>query len=397
MSDFRPNTSNADNNGINFIAYWPVILKYRKLIQVLVASAVVVAIVSSLFIKNTYRSETTIMSISSKSGGSLSSIGSQLGGLAAIAGMGLSGGLDDSLRFVIILRSRTLAENVIKSQNLLPILFKEAWDAKTNKWRSSDPKMIPSMEDAVLALNSKVTVTDDKKNKTIRIAAEFSDPETAAMVANAFVDQLQKFINENAFTAAKRNRIFIERQLEENKKDLLNAGKEINEFYKGNRVSAADAQVDVSVDQKRSSLTPESDTTNSIDSTAPQVKVDENVKDFIVSELLSKKAELDKKIEETKVVHNVPQQVYLTYLTMRRELLAKVNALLTTQYEMSKIEEAKEDLSFQVIDKAFPPEKRFKPNRSRIVIMTFITSIILSLGLALCLDYIQNLRKKISR
>jgi hypothetical protein len=36
--------------------------------------------------------------------------------------------------------------------------------------------------------------------------------------------------------------------------------------------------------------------------------------------------------------------------------------ILIPQYEMAKVDEAKEDISFQVIDKAAPPIKKAKPN-----------------------------------
>jgi hypothetical protein len=68
-----------------------------------------------------------------------------------------------------------------------------------------------------------------------------------------------------------------------------------------------------------------------------------------VQSLLAQKMDLDKKIADAKVVKNVPQQVYLTYLMMRRELLAKVNALLTTQYEIAKITPSEIDERFDVL------------------------------------------------
>ena len=95
-----------------------------------------------------------------------------------------------------------------------------------------DPEKQPTMEDAVKKMKEDVTTMDDKKAKTINIAGIFKSPELVARVVNAYVEELQKFINANAFTTAKRNRIFIEGQLAENKTELLEAGKEINDFYR---------------------------------------------------------------------------------------------------------------------------------------------------------------------
>jgi tyrosine-protein kinase Etk/Wzc len=287
--------------------------------------------------------------------------------------------------------------------------------------------MRPNMESAVKAMKVAVVVMDDKKQKTIKITGIFKTPQLAARVVNAYVDELQKFINENSFTTAKRNRIFIEGQLAQNKEELLGAGKEINEFYRGNRVSSADAKVDVAIGNTglgtgdsglerpellaRNSVEPaeisdapnaELRASNSESDTAghgsplPADGVVAGVTghEAELNSLLSQKVDLEKKLAEANVVKNVPQQVYLTYLMLRRELLAKVNALLTTQYEMAKIEEAKEDLAFQVIDKAVPPVHKFAPKRAQICIMSFMAALFGAIFLAFFREYIRRVKKQ---
>ncbi|NIN01134.1 MAG: hypothetical protein GTO24_24495, partial [candidate division Zixibacteria bacterium] len=49
---------------------------------------------------------------------------------------------------------------------------------------------------------------------------------------------------------------------------------------------------------------------------------------------------------------------------------------------MAKIEEAREDVAFEVIDRAVPPEKRFKPKRRVIVILAGTVGIFLGVFLA---------------
>ena len=66
----------------------------------------------------------------------------------------------------------------------------------------------------------------------------FKSPELAARVVNAYVEELHKFINANAFTTAEHNSCTsIEGQLPENKTELSEAGKEINDFYRKINVS----------------------------------------------------------------------------------------------------------------------------------------------------------------
>ncbi|HPQ82062.1 MAG TPA: hypothetical protein PLZ86_10155, partial [bacterium] len=265
--------------------------------------------------------------------------------------------------------------------------------------------------------------------KTIKITGTFKGEELAARVVNSYLEQLQNFINKNALTTAKRNRLFIEEQLAENKEDLLEAGKEINEFYQGGKVSSAEAKIHVPLGRNTSQVTGDKDigTRNSElgtrnlgvmaesspnpESRIPTSGVNPNPESRIPSpegvadaghgsqvtgheaeQLLSKKADIEKKIAQARVVKDVPQQVYLSYLMLRRELLGKVNALLTTQYEMAKIEESKEDLAFQVIDYAVPPVLRASPKRAQICIMSFFAALFLAVFIAFFREYLERMK-----
>ncbi|MFH0799356.1 MAG: Wzz/FepE/Etk N-terminal domain-containing protein [Pseudomonadota bacterium] len=406
MLDNVPITSH--DGEINFLDYWRIIKKRRRMITVIVAVASVLAVVWSLHLPKSYRAEALIIPVPARGGGGASSLSSQFGSLALLAGVSLPGGADETSKFVTFLNSRTLTENVIGRENLMPVLFENSWDKETGRWKSDDPKKQPNMETAVGIMKGHVAIMDDKKNKSIKISGEFNAPELAARVVNAYLDELQKFINDNAFTMAKRNRLFVEGQLEQNKQELLEAGKEINQFYKGGRISSAEAKVDVPINRGTSHVTsgtpggssvtggaflasndPETETNGSgVSGDVPLIGGHEGELDG----LLAQKSDLEKKITVAKTVKDVPQQVYLTYLMLRRELLAKVNALLTSQYEMAKIEESKEDLAFQVIDKAVPPVKKFKPKRAHICWTAFIASLLGAILLVFFLEYLARMK-----
>jgi len=416
MDNARNNSCNVSrvtgHDEINLLDYWHVVKKYRKMIIAILAVTSVLAVIMTLLMQKSYKADALIIPISSKGGGGLSALTSQFGGLASLAGVSLPGGTGETEKIIAILKSRTLTENVINRENLMPVLFEKAWDSKNKIWKSSNPNAQPDMELAVKLMRASVIVMDDKKSKTIRISGAFKNPELAARIVNAYIDELQKFITDNAFTMAKRNRIFIEGQLEENKEELLEAGKEINEFYQGNRISSADAKVDVPLNREPKTVNREPSLDNqvalptaslesdvaahgsplTVNDTSHESPVTSNG-DFELTGLISQKNDIEKRITEAKVVQNVPQQVYLTYLMLRRELLAKVNALLTSQYEMAKIEESKEDLAFQVIDKAVPPVKRFKPARARICIMSFMAALFGAIFLAFFREYLNRMKQ----
>lgn len=85
----------------------------------------------------------------------------------------------------------------------------------------------------------------------------------------------------------------------------------------------------------------------------------------------------------------------LQYIRLKRKALTqeKVFELLTEQYEMAKIEEAKEDITFQVIDRAIPPEKRIKPKRRLNVMLAGVVSLFAGIFLVFFLEYISNLKQ----
>lgn len=398
------NDHDNDTGIINVLHLWQVIIaKWKVVCAIVIVVSSVTAIVSLLLPKK-YIATTIIMPINASNSVGLAALTGQLGGLSSL--MGLSGtGSSPLTQFMALLKTRTLAEQVIQSCNLLPVLFPKESD-----------RPLRVNEDAVKALLAQVRFREEKKEGIITISAEFRDPKLAADVANEYVKGLQGFISENSFTVSKRNRIFIGKQLEDNKRALLEAGKEFNEFYGGNKVSSVESYVDVPV------LGGEG-----FKSVHPRVEFspikDSNLHERLkvgFEQLRSKRADLEATLRQPaggeaflldpttvlsdsaatvtngkndeKVVRNVPQQVYLQYLTLHRGLLAQINALLIQQYEMAKISESKDELALQVIDTARIPERRSKPKRTSMVMTSFIISLLVSMFGVVLLDYIKQLR-----
>ena len=93
-------------------------------------------------------------------------------------------------------------------------------------------------------------------------------------------------------------------------------------------------------------------------------------------------------------VKGVPSQVYLQYLTFDRRLMNQNHALLTQQYELAKIEEANEDLAFQVIDKARIPIRPSSPNLILNVAIGLMGGFFIAVFIAFFLEYIEKLKAK---
>ncbi|HEX5037048.1 MAG TPA: hypothetical protein VFX30_07795 [bacterium] len=356
-----------DEEQANLLDYWRTLMKWKVRIVAIVFVLTLLAIVATLVWPVSFRGEVVLMPVGGAKDGAASILTSQLGLGGLLGAMGK--GATSSNQLMAVLKSRSLAEEVIKKFDLMKVFFKHPGLRRKP----------PTMEDAVDEFASYVKFTEDKKTQLIRIRAVFREPVLSADVANGIVAQLQKDLQKYTLTTAKRNRIFLEGQLERNKAELLEAGKSISSFYGENKVSNVRPLFDVDVSM------PDAKLQNSEPQSVPELQ-------STVEDLQKKADDLRDKIRESNMVRDVPQQVYLQFLMLRRELLSQVNALLTQQYEMAKSEEAKEDLTFQVIDWARVPVNRYKPKRTQSVIISFLASIFLAVFYAFSREYIDQLR-----
>ena len=68
--------------------------------------------------------------------------------------------------------------------------------------------------------------------------------------------------------------------------------------------------------------------------------------------------------------------------------------ILVPQYEMAKVDEAKEDISFQVIDKAVPPITKAKPRVALNTLIAGMASILLGVFAAFFLRFIEHMKSQ---
>ncbi len=304
-----------------------------------------------------YKATVVILPLGQSGSLSLAAMAAQLSGISMLGGLGVGPtGQSPSGTLMAFLNSQTVAENVINRFELLPVFFHKKWDAGHKKWNEEKGR-IPTLHDGVGYFKKYVLDVElDTDTGVLDIYIYLPDPNMAAQIANGLLDELSRFINNNAFSEAKKNRLFIEDQLKQNERALLESGKDLSEYYQIKSVSAVSPQVDIDINasfplQANSALSLKA-LQEEVDKTKDQLGV------------------IDKKIEEKNIVHNIPQQVYLEYIMLRKETLTKLNALLNSQYEMAKIEEAKESVSFQIIDSARVPEGKDKPKTLLVIVIS---------------------------
>jgi uncharacterized protein involved in exopolysaccharide biosynthesis len=373
---------------INLLDYWRVIRKRWKIIAWIFGVSVITAGVISFLMSPIYRAKTTLMPLES-SGSQLSAAMRNLGSLPFVGGMVPSIGGASADKLVAVLESRTVAEDVIRALDLIKVLFEEDRD---------EP---PTIQDAVRSLTEATKITDDKKG-LISVSVEYKDPGIAADIANQYTTALQRFLNENALSGEKRNRIFIENQLKKAKEELREAEEAMKRFQTNKKIIAMDAQTEAAIKalaDLRAQVTAREVQLGVMKQFSTPSNPDVlRIKDEL-RELKKQLSMLETKGSnpETDILPRLSEAptIGLEYIRLKRKVLTeeKVFELMTQQYEMAKIDEAKEDITFQVIDRAIPPEKRVKPKRKLNVMLAGIVSLFVGVFLVFFLEYLGNLKE----
>ena len=140
-----------------------------------------IAIVIAFLMTPVYRAEVTVVPLDAVEGSSLmSGLSSQLGGLAALAGVN-SGSGEFRQEALAYLRSRAIAEQLIRSQRLLTVILERDGRKAT-------------MTDAVRRFREGIlNVSEDRRSGIVTVTIEWQDPALAAAWAN----ELVRLANEN--------------------------------------------------------------------------------------------------------------------------------------------------------------------------------------------------------
>jgi uncharacterized protein involved in exopolysaccharide biosynthesis len=390
---------------INLLDYWRVIWRRRKVILLVFFVSVVSAAIISLRMIPIYQAKATLMPIESSQGRFASALGAfqNLPFVGGAVGGALSKTASDKL--VSILNSRTIAEDVIKKLDLIKIVFKNMWDEKRQQWKTSKP---PTLQDTVQVLHGMKKVIDDRKS-LISITVEHENPKLAADIANEYAAALHKFLNVNAISLVKRSRIFLEERLEVTKADLKKTEEELKSFQINKKIVAMDAQAEGTIkalaDLTAQVITREVQLGALLELTTkanPDIKrIEDEIRELRQQlkrlEIGSKNPKDDEWMGAVITLSKAPT-VGLEFARLKRDTLIqqKVFELLTQQLEMAKIEETKDDITFQVIDPAIPPEKRIKPKRTQNVMLAGAVSLFFGLLLVFFLEYLDKQKSRTS-
>jgi len=362
---------------------------YRRLLFRVTGIALILSVTLSFFvIPKRYTAITSIMPPDSGSAGSM-----LLSALSSKGGLGALGGLAASLLhehnstalYVSLLESGTIADHLIDRFDLRKVYYKRYY------------------VDAAKHLAHETKITDDKKSGVITIKVEDTDPVRARNLAQAYLEELNKLVNQTSTSSARQERIFIEQRLRSVQTDLENAQIELSDFSSRNTTIDITAQTRAMVDvgaRLEGEIVAERSGLESM----RQVYTDDNIR---VREAEARIGVLQRELNKLAGTSAQPQstspspqqtagelypplrqlpRLAVRYADLYRRVKVQevVFELLTQQYEMARLEEAKDIPVVRVIDPPGIPEKKsFPPRVILSVVLTLLAFAVTSAFLLL--------------
>lgn len=192
---------------VSLLDYIKLLMKHKLLIILVSAGFVVSSAALALMMTPIFSSTVLIVPVSNNSSsGRLSGLASQFGDIAALSGISLSNGKSTKTDTALaILKSRQFTYQIINELNLLPKLYMDDWDSKTNQWNYKNKEDIPTLWKASVKFSNAVSVVPDKKTGLITLTVTWADPELSAKIANYMIMRVNDKIRLAAIAESKAN------------------------------------------------------------------------------------------------------------------------------------------------------------------------------------------------
>jgi capsule polysaccharide export protein KpsE/RkpR len=356
----------------NWLLNLHVLWAQRALLKRLAGASFVISLLISLLIPKMYESQTRIMPpensdtnsalLSMMAGRALGN--DSLGSLAT----SLIGGHTNSALFVDLLRSGSVSDPLIEKFELQHVYFK--------RYRV----------DAAKVLARRTTIDQDKKSGVISLSVRDTDPQRARDLAQGYLDQLNILVNRTSTSPAHQEKLFIERRVQEVKHDLDNAQAAMSEFSSTHATIDLKEQTRATV-ESQAMLEGELIAAESELQSLQQLYGDSNIRVRSVEAKIASLKRESGKLEGTSAplptsagdiaspgqagdksylpLRQVPR-LAIPFANLYRELHVQETLydLLTQQYEIARIQEAKDIPAVNVIDAPGIPEKKSFPPRT---------------------------------
>jgi uncharacterized protein involved in exopolysaccharide biosynthesis len=375
----EPEVTMADTVSLLDIAI--VLAKHKRLVLGLPFAAAVVAAMIVMIVPNTYTATAKILPPQQSQSNAAALLG-HLGVLGAGAGSAL-GLKNPNDVFVAMLKSRTVADRLIEKFDL-----KRVYD-------------LDLMVDTRKRLELNTAITSGKDG-VIKIEVDDHDPARAAALANAYVDELERITLRLAVTEAGQRRVFFEKHLQQARHDLTGAEIELRKFQEATGLIDPAGQASLTVSAAaalRAQITAKEVQLGTLRAFATEQNADLVRAEQELASLRMQLAKMQRAAgsERGDVLVSIGKApgVSIEYVKKYRDVkyFETLYELLAKQYELARIDEAKNATVIQVLDEAVPPERKSRPKRRLITLLSLIGAGVVAVLIALVLEANDRVRR----
>ena len=364
----------------NFWLFVELLARWRTFIVAVVFLATATAIVVSLLLPKWYEASALLLppkdvTMPSPGAGRLAEV------VSVTEGLNLPVMVTASDVYARMLKSRSIAREIIDRFDL-----REQYETET----------FTETYDFLME-RSDFRVTEEG---LLKVSVEDRDPEQAAAMANAFVASLDSINREIVTQRVRQNREFVQRRLEQAKAELDSARAEFERFQIQHKAVDFDEQTRLAIDQAVRLKTELAQLDIEISMREPtlgeentELKELKRRRRMVRSEL----NQLEEQDSDTSYF-SLPLSAIPTLRGQYETLYSRVRVaesiyrILLEQLEEVKYQEQETTPTLSILDLAVPPEIKSRPQRTLIVGITFLVSLLVSVLLAAVFDYVRRLK-----
>ena len=353
----------------NTILYLRLLWDHRRVLSRVGLCAVFASAVIAFLIPARYESTARLMPPDNQSSPNLLVAAASLSGSGGLGGIAsdLLGLKSTSDIFVGVLTSRTAQDKLIQQFDLKKVY--------------GDRRM----DDARRDLAEHTAISVDRKSQIITVIVTDRNPQRAAAISEAYVEELNRLVADLSTSSARRERIFLEGRLQGVSQDLEAAEKDFSQFASKNTAidikEQGKAMVEAAAALQGQLIASESEYEG-----LKQIYSDNNVRVRSVKARIDElKHQLEKLGGKDESATNISDQpgdtlypsirklpllgVSYADLYRRTRIQEAVLETLTKEYELAKVQEAKEIPTVKILDVANVPDKKVYPPRLLIIFL----------------------------
>jgi len=358
----------------------------KRLIAGVTVTAALASAGVALWLPNEYTARVTMLPpVSQQQSGNAAALAA-LGALGGLGGLGGFAPKTPDELYVALLKSDSVQRALDQRFDL-----KTRWD-------------VESYEQLRKAFPDNVRISADRKSGVISVEATDESPKFAAELANAYETEITKVLGRLAVSEAQQRRVFFEQQLNETKEHLVQAEEALRKVQEKSGVIVLDKQAEALIKgaAELRALIAEREVQMKVMRTGATEQNPDVQR--VASELRALRGELAR-MESRQAgtagsavdlpVGALPA-VGIDYVRARRELKVQETILesMIRQYEIAKLDEAKDGPALQMVDRALPPDRKSKPQRALIVLASTLLALLLVCGWVVTRSYTRLAREQ---